>query len=99
MLFRLDILEGIRAGKVTVAFRRWKRPTVREGGTLRTRAGVLAFDRVRKTSARAITDSDARRAGYASRAVLLAEIARWAGRAKGSAGRSERAGRRPSSER
>ena len=29
-----------------VAFRRWRRPTVREGGTLTTKVGVLAIDSV-----------------------------------------------------
>ena len=35
-----------RRGTVTLAFRRWRRPTVRAGGTLTTRSGVLAIDEV-----------------------------------------------------
>ena len=46
MLFRQDDLRRIAAGEVTVAFRRWRRPTVKAGGVLRTRLGVLAIESV-----------------------------------------------------
>jgi hypothetical protein len=74
MLFNLRALEGIAAGEIDLAFRRWKRPTVKAGGTLRTRAGVLAIDSVERTSAKAIRADDARRAGFASRRELLASL-------------------------
>ena len=44
MLFRLDELRRIGEGEITVAFRRWRRPTVKAGGTLRTKVGVLAIE-------------------------------------------------------
>ena len=44
MQFMMDTLDAIGRGDVTVAFRRWKRPTVRLGGTLTTRVGVLSID-------------------------------------------------------
>lgn len=67
MLFKMSQLDDIAAGKITVAYRRWTRPTVKEGGTLRTPACVLAIDEVRKLpqSAR-ITKKDALAAGFAS---------------------------------
>ena len=71
MLFNARALEGIAAGEIDLAFRRWKRPTVKAGGTLRTRAGVIAIDAVEPTSERRIRAEDARRAGFASRAELL----------------------------
>jgi hypothetical protein len=46
MLFREDILEGIAAGRVTLAFRRWRRAPPADGSTLRTPVGVLRLDRV-----------------------------------------------------
>lgn len=46
MLIRVADWERIRSGEVTLQFRRWKRPTVRAGGTLRTSLGVLAIDAV-----------------------------------------------------
>ena len=67
-------LQAIGRGEVTVAFRRWKRPTVRAGGTLRTRAGVLSIDSVEPTSQRRISAEDAGRAGFASRAELLRSL-------------------------
>jgi hypothetical protein len=45
MIFRLPVLEAIRRGEVTLAFRRWVRPGVRPGGTLRTAVGVVRFGR------------------------------------------------------
>jgi hypothetical protein len=74
MLFNLRALDGIKAGQIDLAFRRWKRPTVKAGGTLRTRIGVLAIDRVEPTSERRITREDVRRAGFSSRRELLASL-------------------------
>jgi len=74
MLFNQRALEGIAAGEIDLAFRRWRRPTVKAGGTLRTRAGVLAIDSVEPIGVRVITAGDARRAGFASRRELLASL-------------------------
>ena len=74
MLFRLETLRGIEAGEVTLAFRRWRHPTVRAGGTLRTRAGVLAIESVEPVKEAAISDAEARRAGAADRAELIAQL-------------------------
>ena len=74
MLLRNDTLEGIRAGTIDLAFRRWKRATVKTGGRLRTRIGELAIDAVEPIAMAKITDAEARRAGYESRAPLLAEL-------------------------
>jgi hypothetical protein len=74
MLFNLRALEGIAGGEIDLAFRRWKRPTVKAGGTLRTRAGVLAIDTVDPTSERRITARDAKRSGFRSRAELLSSL-------------------------
>lgn len=40
MLIRSRVLTEIAAGRVRLAFRRWRRPTVVAGGTLRTAVGV-----------------------------------------------------------
>ena len=75
MLIRLEVLEGIVAGKITLQFRRQKRPTVKKGGRLRTRVGELAIHDVKVVSERAITKADAIRAGYSSKAELMADLA------------------------
>ena len=74
MLLNRRALDGIEAGEIDLAFRRWKRPTVKPGGTLRTRIGVLAIDSVEPTSERKISAPDARRAGFGSRAELLRSL-------------------------
>lgn len=81
MLFRQTDLAAIAAGEVTLAFRRWKRPTVKAGGTLHTRVGLLAIDAVEPIDPDAITRADARRAGFpdpaAARAALRGEGATY----------------------
>jgi len=65
---------GIGDGTITVAFRRWKRPTVKAGGHLRSPAGYLAIDAVRVVSDRSLTTALAHRAGYADLAELRREL-------------------------
>ncbi|WP_426229781.1 hypothetical protein [Pararhizobium sp. DWP3-4] len=75
MLFKKDVLAGIAKGDVTLAFRRWQKPTVRAGGTLRTAAGVLAIDAIDIVDAGGLTNEDASCSGYSSLDALLADIA------------------------
>lgn len=63
MLMRREVLDRVVAGDVDVAFRRWKRPTVKTGGTLRTPAGMLEITSVERVDVASITAEDARRAG------------------------------------
>jgi hypothetical protein len=74
VLFKRETLEQIEAGRVTLAFRRWTRRTVRAGGTLRTSAGLHAIDAVDKIKAKAIGEKDAKTAGHRSRSALMAEL-------------------------
>jgi hypothetical protein len=60
-------------GSITVAFRRWRRPTVKAGGQLTTADGVLSIDEVMVIDEAAVTDADARAAGRADAATLLSE--------------------------
>ena len=75
MLFRQAALDGIRDGRITLAFRRWLRPTVRTGGTLMLPIGQIQIVDVRQIDETEITDADARRAGHASRQALLDDLA------------------------
>ena len=74
MLLKQRILDGIAEGRITLAFRRWKRPTVKAGGSLRTAIGVLAIESVDVVDEKKITKQDAKRAGYSSRDELLSEL-------------------------
>jgi hypothetical protein len=75
MLFRQKFLEGIRDGTVTLAFRRWLRPSVRAASTLRTAVGELHIESVVPVSLEEISAEDALRAGYESRDALLRDLA------------------------
>jgi hypothetical protein len=66
MLLDRSTLSAIRAGQVTLAFRRWKRPTVRAGGSLLTAAGRLSIGRVDPVDLASVTPADVRRAGFAT---------------------------------
>jgi hypothetical protein len=74
VILRSALLDGIRDGTITLAFRRWRRPTVRSGGTLLTAAGQLSITHVAPVNRGAITAADARRAGYDSLDMLLREL-------------------------
>jgi hypothetical protein len=74
VLFKQRVLDGIAAGHIDLAFRRWRRPTVRAGGRLRTAVGELAIREVEVVRMSEISEREARRAGYASRDELLDEL-------------------------
>lgn len=74
MIFRQRFLDGIRDGTIRLAFRRWRRPSVRSGGTLLTAIGQLSIASVNEVATTEITQADAARAGYSSREELLAEL-------------------------
>lgn len=72
MLIKREVLEAIKRGEITVQFRRWKRRTVKPGGTLKTRVGVLQIGEITPMRANDVTDADARRAGFSDAAEFLA---------------------------
>ena len=74
MLLRTAVLERIVRGEVSLVFRRWRRPTVRAGGSLRTALGVLRILDVVPVTEADISEADAARAGFASRPALLNEL-------------------------
>lgn len=77
MLLKKEILQQIKAGKITLVFRKWQRPTVKAGGTLRTAVGVLAIDSLEPISEVEITETDAKQAGYKNKAKLLEALNKW----------------------
>ncbi len=74
MLIKNVILDRIKAGEISLIFRRWKRPGVKAGGTQMTQAGVLGIDSVAVVTERQITEKDAKAAGFASKKELLADL-------------------------
>ncbi|QPC44271.1 hypothetical protein HW532_17155 [Kaustia mangrovi] len=80
MLFKKAVLDRIAAGRVTVAFRYWRRPTVRAGGRLRTAVGELAIDSVERVEETDIGPADARAAGYGTPDALRRDLTGGEGR-------------------
>jgi len=73
MLFRMSALDQIFGGEVDLAFRRWQRPTVKSGSTLRTPMGVLHIESVDEVAD--FTHDEARRAGHDDRESQLEALA------------------------
>jgi hypothetical protein len=64
VLLPLKVAQGVADGSVTLAFRRWRRQDVRPGQVFTTAAGRVRVDAVRVVRAEAITDDEARLAGW-----------------------------------
>lgn len=75
MLFPAALHPRLADGSVTAAFRRWRRPSVRSGGTLRYPGGVLAIDEVARITLEEVTEADARAAGAAGKEAILEQLA------------------------
>jgi len=74
VMMRPAELEGVRAGTVDLAFRRWDRPRVKVGSRLRTAVGVIEVVSVEEVALSRLRAHDARRAGAASLAALKAAL-------------------------
>jgi hypothetical protein len=72
VLFREEALQRIRAGRVSVVFRRWRQARVRAGTRLRTMIGLVEVRSVTRVTD--VDEADARRAGYDDAAALRADI-------------------------
>ena len=71
---RREVLDAIVDGRVDLQFRRWRKPTVKRGGTLRTAVGELRIGAVTIIDPGDISDADALRAGYPDCEALHAEL-------------------------
>ena len=74
MLLKQETLKGIESGSITLAFRRWRRPTVKTGGTLLTSVGQLAVETVDVVRVDDISESEAMAAGFSSLASLRSQL-------------------------
>ncbi len=75
LLFQKKFHQGLTDGSVTVTFRRWERPHVKPGGRYRCHPiGVLVVDAIARMRVADITERDARRSGFPSRAELMEYI-------------------------
>jgi hypothetical protein len=79
MQFKKETLAEIAAKRVNLAFRRWKRPSVRAHDVISTPIGDLTVVSCEKTAIAKISPADLKRAGYSSRSALLREFANHPG--------------------
>ena len=73
MLLKLDLLEQIKAGQVDLVFRRWSRPSVQVGGTLKTKVGLLSIGAITDMDPDDVSETDAQRAGFRD----VADFRKW----------------------
>jgi hypothetical protein len=76
MLFRENYLQDLLAGKVSLAFRKWKRASVKKGSLLKTYIGLVEVTDVGKITLEDISEKQAVLAGYADRRALEEELSR-----------------------
>jgi hypothetical protein len=74
MLFRTEFYQAIEQGKIRVAYRRWRRPSVKAGGTLKSPVGLLAIETVELFDPATLTEKDAKAAGYRDLHQLIKEL-------------------------
>ena len=64
MLIKLVTLEAIKAGTVSLAFRKWKRPAAKTGSLLKTAIGLVSIGKVTVVEEAKLTSAFAIKAGY-----------------------------------
>jgi hypothetical protein len=74
MRFEQRLRDGIADGSVTVIFRRWRRTQVVAGHRYRTGRSMIEVESVEVVDPVTITDTDAHRAGYRTRAELVTDL-------------------------
>jgi hypothetical protein len=73
MLLRREVLTGIEAGRIVAVYRRWSRPRLRPGSTMRTAVGVVEVMSIEPVDEMSLTSKNATEAGFESLPALLAD--------------------------
>lgn len=74
MLFKLNHLQGIKSGEITLAFRKWQKPCVRIGTQINTAIGLIEIRDIQSIDEKDITNDDATNAGYSNKEQLLKSL-------------------------
>ena len=74
MLFKQRQLEGIRTGKVTLAFRKWKSTELKRGSQLKTSIGLVEITDIAIINEPHINEIDAEKAGFPSLEALMHSV-------------------------
>lgn len=76
-MFRVNQLMAIKAGKISLAFRRWDKPHTKKGSTMKTAIGVIEVMDLQIVKESSITKADAAKAGYESVGALINAMDKW----------------------
>jgi hypothetical protein len=71
MLFKQKHLEGIKAGNISLAFRKWKKLQVNADSLVKTSVGVIRINSTEKIDLNKITDEEAQKAGFSGAQSLI----------------------------
>lgn len=74
MLFKEVHLQGIKSGKITLAFRNWQKVSVNSGSLLHTSIGLVKIHNIETVNENDITDKDALNAGFIDKKQLLKSL-------------------------
>lgn len=70
MEFSRELRDGVLSGDITVSFRLWRRPKVKEGGRYPVGHAQIEVDGVELVPFASVTDADIRRSGEQDRESL-----------------------------
>ena len=70
MEFSPELRDAVLAGDITVSFRLWQRPRVKQGGRYRVGPGQIEVDSIELVPFAAVTPADVRRSGEPDREAL-----------------------------
>ncbi|CAG5068162.1 hypothetical protein DYBT9623_00891 [Dyadobacter sp. CECT 9623] len=71
MLFTVNHLEGIRSGKISLAFRKWKKADVSAGSRIQTSVGIIEISSLSEYKRDDISEQEANQAGFSDVNRLL----------------------------
>jgi predicted transcriptional regulator len=74
MLFKQSDLDRIKSGEISLAFRRWKRPSVKKGSLINTAIGRIEILDVLKMALENISERDAQQAGFTTKQELQDQL-------------------------
>ena len=75
MQFSPELREAVASGRITVSYRLWSRPQVREGGRYAVGGAHIEVDSIELLPFSSITAADVRRSGEKNRETLRARAA------------------------
>jgi hypothetical protein len=75
MQFSPELREGVASGRITLTYRLWTRPQVREGGRYAVAGASIEVDSIELVPFSSVTAADVRRCGEKNRETLRSRTA------------------------